>query len=83
MRLKLDENMPRPLAEAMREAIGSNSHSGAVVLRPRDANQKTIVTLAHRVLALVADIDMKNRIAIFDDERIRIRPPLAIVTSQG
>jgi hypothetical protein len=41
-----------------------------------------IMTLALRALALATDIDMKNRVAIFDDERIRIRPPLALITPQ-
>ena len=124
MRLKLDENMPRPLAETFRSAghdvhtaadedllgkrddvvwsaavqeqrllltldrnfgrlaTGSSEHHGAVVLRPRDANQKTIVALAIRAVALATDIDMKGRVAIFDDDRIRLRPPLAVVYSQ-
>jgi predicted nuclease of predicted toxin-antitoxin system len=124
MRLKLDENMPRPLVETLRGAghdvhtvadehlLGkpddiiwsavvreerlpltldrdfgrlateSRGHPGAIVLRPRDANQAMIMTLALRALALATDIDMKNRVAIFDDERIRIRPPLALITPQ-
>lgn len=65
-----------------RLATGSSGHSGAIVLRPRDANQATIVTLALRALALAADVDMKNRVAIFEDERVRIRPPLALITPQ-
>src|SRR6266498_807067 len=59
-----------------RLAIASVSHSGAVVLRPRDANQEMIMALALRAVTLATDIDMKNRVAIFDDERIRVRPPL-------
>jgi len=81
MRLKLDENMPRPLAETLRGA-GHDVHTVAIVLRPRDANQAMIMTLALRALALATDIGMKNRVAIFDDERIRIRPPLALITPQ-
>jgi len=89
MRLKLDENMPRPLAETLRGA-GHDVHTVADehllgkpdVLRPRDANQAMIMTLALRALALATDIDMKNRVAIFEDERIRIRPPLALITPQ-
>ena len=65
-----------------RLATGSGGHSGAIVLRPRDANQAAIVTLALRALALAADVDMKNRVAIFEDERIRIRPPLTLITPQ-
>ena len=87
MRLKLDENMPRPLAESLRRAshdvhtasdedllgkpdrlvwnavtresrllltldrdfgrlaIESNDHSGAIVLRPRDASMAVIERL--------------------------------------
>jgi predicted nuclease of predicted toxin-antitoxin system len=124
MRLKLDENMPRPLAESLRGighdvhtasdehllgksdrvvwsvvvhesrllltldrdfgqlATQSNDHAGAIVLRPRDANKTVIEALALRALALAADIDMTNRIVIFEDERIRIRPPLALVPPQ-
>jgi predicted nuclease of predicted toxin-antitoxin system len=65
-----------------RLATESRGHPGAIVLRPRDANQAMIMTLALRALALATDIDMKNRVAIFDDERIRIRPPLALITPQ-
>jgi hypothetical protein len=44
---------------------------------------KTVVeALALRALALAADIDMTSRIVIFEDERIRIRPPLALVPPQ-
>jgi predicted nuclease of predicted toxin-antitoxin system len=124
MRVKLDENMPRSLAEARRLAghdvhtaadegllgksddlvwqavveerrllltldrdfgqlaMESNDHAGAVVLRPRDANQSVIMPLALRALSLAEEVDMKNRVAIFDDERIRIRPPLTLVNSQ-
>jgi predicted nuclease of predicted toxin-antitoxin system len=124
MRLKHDENMPRPLAESLRGighdvhtasdehllgksdrvvwsvvvhesrllltldrdfgqlATQSNDHAGAIVLRPRDANKTVIEALALRALALAADIDMTNRIVIFEDERIRIRPPLALVPPQ-
>ncbi len=124
MRLKLDENMPRPLAEELRDAghdvhtvadedllgspddiiwnavvreerllltldrdfgqlaVTTRDHSGAVILRPRDANQAMIMALARRALALATDIDMKNRIAIFEDERIRVRPPITLITSQ-
>jgi predicted nuclease of predicted toxin-antitoxin system len=124
MRLKLDENMPRPLADSLRRAghdvhtasdeglLGksdrviwtvvmherrllltldrdfgqlaaqSNDHAGAIVLRPRDASKTVIEALAFRALALAADIDMTNRIVIFEDERIRIRPPLALVPPQ-
>jgi predicted nuclease of predicted toxin-antitoxin system len=124
MRLKLDENMPRPLAESLRRvghdvhtasdedllgksdrvvwsvvvherrllltldrdfgqlATQSNDHAGAIVLRPRDANKTAIEALALRALALATDIDMTNRIVIFEDERIRIRPPLALVPPQ-
>jgi predicted nuclease of predicted toxin-antitoxin system len=124
MRLKLDENMPRPLAESLRRvghdvhtasdenllgkpdrivwsvvvhekrllltldrdfgqlATQSIDHAGAIVLRPRDANKTVIEALALRALALATDIDMTNRIVIFEDERIRIRPPLALVPPQ-
>jgi predicted nuclease of predicted toxin-antitoxin system len=124
MRLKLDENMPRPLAVSLRRvghdvhtasdedllgksdhivwsvvvqerrllltldrdfgelATQSHDHAGAIVLRPRDANKTVIEALALRALALAADIDMTNRIVIFEDERIRIRPPLALVPPQ-
>ncbi|MPZ35975.1 MAG: hypothetical protein GEV13_34310 [Rhodospirillales bacterium] len=124
MRLKLDENMPRPLAESLRQvghdvhtasdedllgksdhvvwsvvvherrllptldrdfgqlATQSNDHAGAIVLRPRDADKMVIEALALRALALATDIDMTNRIMIFEDERIRIRPPLALVPPQ-
>jgi predicted nuclease of predicted toxin-antitoxin system len=124
MRLKLDENMPRPLAESLRRAshdvhtasdedllgkpdrlvwnavtresrllltldrdfgrlaIESNDHSEAIVLRPRDASMAVIEALAFRALALATDIDMTNRIMIFEDERVRVRPPLALVPSQ-
>jgi predicted nuclease of predicted toxin-antitoxin system len=124
MRLKLDENMPRPLADSLRRvghdvhtaadegllgkpdrvvwsvvveekrllltldrdfgqlATQSSDHAGAIVLRPRDANKMVIEALAFRALALATDIDMTNRIVIFEDERIRIRPPLALVPPQ-
>ena len=52
------------------------------MLPPRDAEQTAIVSLAMRALQLAAEIDMKNRVAIVDDERVRIRPPLAIIPSQ-
>jgi predicted nuclease of predicted toxin-antitoxin system len=124
MQLKLDENMPRQLAEALRTAghdvhtvaderllgrsdevvwnaaireewlrvtldrdfgrlaTGSIGHFGAIVLRPRDADQAMIIALARRAIALAMDVDMKNRVAIFEDERIRIRPPLTLITPQ-
>src|SRR5215207_741970 len=63
-------------------ATQSSDHAGAIVLRPRDANKMVIEALALRALALAADIDMTNRIVIFEDERIRIRPPLALVPPQ-
>jgi hypothetical protein len=31
---------------------------------------------------LMDDVNMTNRVAIVEDERIRIRPPLAVITSQ-
>jgi predicted nuclease of predicted toxin-antitoxin system len=65
-----------------RLATGSGTHPGAVVLRPRDTNQRTTVSFALRAVALAMDIDMKNRIAIFDDERIRVRPPLGLANPQ-
>ena len=122
MRLKLDENMPRLLAETLRGAghdvhtaadegllgkpdetvwhasaqerrmlltldrdfgrlaAATGGHAGAIVLRPRDANQRMIVEFAMRALGLAGDIDMSNRVAIFEDERVRIRPPLTLVT---
>jgi predicted nuclease of predicted toxin-antitoxin system len=124
MRLRFDENMPRPLGETLRSAghdihtaadedlLGepdsvvwaaavrerrllltldrdfgrlatvSKDRSGAIVLRPRDANRATIVAMGFRAVALAAEIDMNNRIAILEDERIRIRPPLSLVTPQ-
>lgn len=63
-------------------ATETNGHAGAIVLRPRDANKLVIEALALRALALATDIDMTNRIVIFEDERIRIRPPLALVPPQ-
>lgn len=124
MRLKLDEKMPRPLAESLRRlghdvhtasdegllgksdrvvwnvvmsetplpmtldrdfglfATETNGHAGAVVLRPRDANKAVVEALALQALALATDIDMTNRTVIFEDERIRIRPPLSLVPPQ-
>jgi predicted nuclease of predicted toxin-antitoxin system len=124
MRLKLDENVPRPLADEFRAAVHdvhtvsdenllgqsdeviwsvaveedrllvtldrdfghlttkTAAHPGALVLRPRDPNQQTIMTLARRAPAVAIDIDMKHRTAIFDDERIRIRPPLGAASRQ-
>jgi len=65
-----------------RLASQGGDHVGAIVLPPRDAEQTAIVSLAMRALQLAAEIDMKNRVAIVDDERVRIRPPLAIIPSQ-
>ena len=65
-----------------RLATRSRGHAGAIVLRSREANQAAIMELARRALALVAELDMSNRVAIFEDERVRIRPPLALVTPQ-
>jgi predicted nuclease of predicted toxin-antitoxin system len=63
-------------------AAGGGEHAGAIVLRPRDAEQTAIVSLAGRAVQLAAEIDMKNRVAIVEDERVRIRPPLAIIPPQ-
>jgi predicted nuclease of predicted toxin-antitoxin system len=65
-----------------RLATKTGDHAGAIVLRPREANQTTSTALAGRALVVAADIDMTNRVAIVEDERIRIRPPLAVITSQ-
>lgn len=65
-----------------RLATKAGDRPGAIVLRPREANQSTITALAGSALAVAADIDMTNRVAIVEDERIRIRPPLAVITSQ-
>jgi predicted nuclease of predicted toxin-antitoxin system len=65
-----------------RLATRTGDHAGAIVLRPRETNQATITALAGRALVVAADIDMTNRVAIVEDERIRIRPPLAVITSQ-
>jgi predicted nuclease of predicted toxin-antitoxin system len=43
-----------------RLATGSGGHPGAIILRPRDANQAMIMTLALRACALATDIDMKT-----------------------
>jgi len=63
-----------------RLAAATRSHAGAIVLRPRDANQQMIVEFAIRAIGLAADVDMSNRVAIFEEERVRIRPPLTLVT---
>jgi hypothetical protein len=65
-----------------RLAAGGGDHAGAIVLRPRDAEQTAIVSLASRAIQLAAEIDMKNRVAIVEDERVRIRPPIAIIPPQ-
>ena len=65
-----------------RLAAQGGNHAGAIVLRPRDAEQTAIVSLARRALQLAAEIDIANRVAIVEDERIRIRPPLAIIPPQ-
>jgi hypothetical protein len=70
MRLKLAENMPTLLATSLRGA-GHDVHT-----------QTVIVSLAERALQLAREIDMTNRVAIVEDERVRIRPPLAIIPSQ-
>lgn len=63
-------------------ATATAGNPGAVVLRPREADRGAIVHLAQRALAVIVDIDMKNRVAIFDDERVRIRPPLSLIEPQ-
>jgi hypothetical protein len=78
MRLKLDESMPRPSAEMLRSAC----HDVHTAADEGLLGNKTIVAPAIRAVALATDIDMKGRVAIFDDERIRLRPPLVVVHSQ-
>ncbi|HSH99772.1 MAG TPA: DUF5615 family PIN-like protein [Reyranella sp.] len=65
-----------------RLAIGTPAHAGAIVLRPREANQTVLAGLAERAVALAAELDMNNRVAIVEDERIRIRPPLVAIPPQ-
>jgi predicted nuclease of predicted toxin-antitoxin system len=65
-----------------RLAAEGGDHAGAIVLRPRDAEQTAIVSLAQRAVQLATEIDMSNRVAIVEDERVRIRPPLAIIPPQ-
>jgi predicted nuclease of predicted toxin-antitoxin system len=65
-----------------RLAVNSSSHAGAIVLRPRTPELTTIVALATRAVALAAEVGMNNRVAIVEDERIRIRPPLAVIPPQ-
>ena len=84
MRLKLDENMPMLLATTLRSS-GHDVHTAAdenLLGKSDDKVWAVTRSLARRALQLAAEIDMANRIALVEDERVRIRPPLAIIPPQ-
>ncbi len=61
--------MWRPLP--LREIFSSHTH-----------RLSQIISGPRLPLQLVVDVDMTNRVAIVEDERIRITPPLAVIISQ-